>query len=59
VQDGLYLYKILEEATRMPDPEQVSEIEGSAFSNWYTARKNESTITRDYQSTGGDVPPVG
>ena len=59
IADGLYIYKILEEATRMPDPDQVSVIEGSAFSNWYTARKNESVITREYQGTGADIPPVG
>ena len=59
IADGLYLYKILDEETRMPDADQVSAIEGGAFSNWYTARKNESTITREYQSTGADIPPVG
>jgi parvulin-like peptidyl-prolyl isomerase len=59
IADGLYLYKILGEETRMPDADQVSAIEGSAFSNWYTARKNESTITREYQSSGADIPPVG
>ena len=59
VADGLYPYKILGEETRMPDPDQVTDIESSAFSNWYTAKKNASTITREYQSTGSDVPPVG
>ena len=59
IADGLYLYKVLAEETRLPDADQVPVIEGSAFSNWYTARKNESTITREYQSTGSDIPPVG
>jgi parvulin-like peptidyl-prolyl isomerase len=59
VSDGLYLYKVIAEETRMPDPEQIAAIEGSAFSNWYTARKNESTITREYQGAGADIPPVG
>ena len=55
ISEGLYLYKITAEETRLPDADQIKVIEGSAFSNWYTARKNESTITREYQSTGGDV----
>lgn len=55
ISDGLYIYKITAEEMRLPDADQVKVIEGSAFSNWYTARKNESTITREYQSTGGDV----
>ncbi|MBM4409322.1 MAG: hypothetical protein FJ038_12190, partial [Chloroflexi bacterium] len=55
ISEGVYLYKITAEETRLPDADQIAVIERSAFSNWYTARKNESTITREYQSTGGDV----
>lgn len=58
IAQGLFIYKIVSEESRLPDPDQISVIEGSAFSNWYIARKNETTITREYQATGGDVPIV-
>jgi parvulin-like peptidyl-prolyl isomerase len=57
VSDGLYLFKVVAEEVRLPDADQAEELKSSAFGNWYTARKNESTIVRDYQ-TGTDVPTV-
>ena len=57
LQDGLYLFKIVSEETRLPGADQIEEIKSSAFQNWYTARKNETTIVRSYQSDAG-VPTV-
>ena len=57
VAEGLYLFKIVAEETRLPDADQAEELKSNAFGNWYTARKNESTIVREYQS-GTNVPTV-
>jgi parvulin-like peptidyl-prolyl isomerase len=56
IAEGLYIYKITAEETRLPDAEQLPVLEGSAFSNWYIARKNESTITREYQAGSQPAP---
>jgi hypothetical protein len=50
--DGVHLYLVEEEQTRAPEGEQKDELEQSAFSNWYEARKAAFTITRD-ASFGG------
>jgi parvulin-like peptidyl-prolyl isomerase len=49
--EGLYLYKVLEEATRTPDATQIKAFQDSGFANWYATKKAAATITRDY--TGG------
>lgn len=49
--EGLYLYKVLEEATRTPDAKQIKSFQDTGFSNWYAIKKAAATITRDY--TGG------
>lgn len=49
--EGLYLYKIVEEATRTPDATQIKAFQDSGFANWYAIKKAAATITRDY--TGG------
>ena len=54
--DGIYLFKVLAEETRTPEGTQLDTIKSSAFSNWYTAKKDAATITRDPTlsgSTGG------
>jgi parvulin-like peptidyl-prolyl isomerase len=48
--EGVYLYKVLEEATRTPDAKQIKAFEDSGFSNWYSQKKAAATITRDYSS---------
>jgi parvulin-like peptidyl-prolyl isomerase len=50
--DGIHLYKILEEATRTPTGEQKQTLENEAFSNWYDAKKLGFTITRQLEQSG-------
>ncbi len=45
--DGLYLFKVLEERTAAPDADQLKTIESNAFGNWYSGKKSAVTITRD------------
>ena len=45
--DGLYLFTVLEEKTAEPDADQLKTIKASAFSNWYKAKKDAVTITRE------------
>jgi parvulin-like peptidyl-prolyl isomerase len=45
--DGIYLFKVLEEKTAAPDADQLTTIKASAFSNWYKAKKDAVTITRE------------
>jgi parvulin-like peptidyl-prolyl isomerase len=45
--DGFYLYKILEEKVRKPEGEQLETLEKSAFSNWYSQKKDAADIFRD------------
>jgi parvulin-like peptidyl-prolyl isomerase len=50
--DGIHLYKILEEATRAPTGEQKQTLESQAFNNWYDAKKATFTITRELEQSG-------
>ncbi|MGZ8515124.1 MAG: peptidylprolyl isomerase, partial [Candidatus Limnocylindrales bacterium] len=50
--DGIYLFKVLAEETRTPEGKQLDTIKASAFSNWYTAKKDAATITRDPALSG-------
>jgi parvulin-like peptidyl-prolyl isomerase len=45
--DGLYLFKVLDERNQAPDEGEAATIKSDAFSNWYTGKKAEVTITRD------------
>ena len=45
--DGLYLFKVLDERSQDPDEDQAETIESDAFTNWYTGKKAAATITRD------------
>jgi parvulin-like peptidyl-prolyl isomerase len=42
---GYYLFKVAEEASRLPDPEQVEALRNSAYENWYTEKRNAADIT--------------
>ncbi len=61
IADGttLYLFKVLEERTRLPDKDQIATLTASAFSNWYAAEQGKAKIEVDpafqqyLQSTGG------
>ncbi|HEV7810340.1 MAG TPA: peptidylprolyl isomerase [Candidatus Limnocylindrales bacterium] len=45
--DGLYLFKVLEEKTATPDKDQLATIKANAFQNWYAGKKDAVKITRD------------
>lgn len=55
---GIYLYKILEEQTRKPDPDQIATIKADGFNNWYTAQRNFAHIERLYDTSSTTIPPV-
>jgi parvulin-like peptidyl-prolyl isomerase len=46
-EDGLYLFKVLAEEVRTPEGRQLDELRSTAFSDWYTARKEAASIVRD------------
>jgi parvulin-like peptidyl-prolyl isomerase len=50
--DGLYLFRVLAEEVRTPEGRQLEELRSSAFSDWYTARKDAVEIVRDESLTG-------
>ena len=52
VSDGLYLFKVNAEETRTPEGRQLDAIKAKAFDDWYTAKKDAATITRDPSVTG-------
>ena len=45
--DGIYLFKVYEEATKTPEGRQLEAIKAKAFDNWYSPKKAAATITRD------------
>ncbi len=45
--DGLYLFKVTDERTAVPDADQLTTIKASAFGNWYAGQKAAAKITRD------------
>ncbi len=52
---GLYLFKVLAEEVRTPEGRQLEELRATAFSDWYTARKDAALIERDPAFTGLEV----
>ena len=53
--DGLYLFKVLEEEVRTPEGRQLEELRSTAFSDWYGAKKDAVEIIRDETLVGGGV----
>jgi parvulin-like peptidyl-prolyl isomerase len=51
LSDGLYLFKVSQEQTRLPDATQITILKSSAFSKWYAVQKAKASIT------GPDVTP--
>ena len=49
VADGatLYLFKVVEEQTRLPDKDQIKTLTASAFNNWYQAEQQKAKIDVD------------
>ncbi len=62
VTDGnnVYLYKVVDEQTRLPDASQIATLKSSAFQNWYNAQRAKATITTDpaftVSSSGSSIP---
>jgi parvulin-like peptidyl-prolyl isomerase len=48
--DGIRIVKVLEEATRAPEGEQLDTLKSTAFSNWYGEEKADVQIERDIQA---------
>ncbi len=44
--EGVYLWKVIAEEVREPTKAQIATFKNSAFTNWYTLKKAEATITR-------------
>jgi parvulin-like peptidyl-prolyl isomerase len=44
--DGLYLFNVLAEEVRTPEGRQLEELRSTAFSDWYTAKKDAVEIDR-------------
>jgi parvulin-like peptidyl-prolyl isomerase len=44
---NLYLFKVLEEQSRLPDADQISTLTSNGFSNWYAAETAKATIHVD------------
>jgi parvulin-like peptidyl-prolyl isomerase len=51
--DGDYLFEVTAEATLPATPEQIKVFKDTGFTNWYSVKKAEATITRATDSTGG------
>jgi parvulin-like peptidyl-prolyl isomerase len=49
--DGLYLFRIVDEKTAAPDADQLATIKTNAFANWYAGKKAAVTISRDLFSS--------
>lgn len=49
VTDGtsLYLFKVIDEQTRLPDADQIATLKTGAFQNWYDGQKANASITTD------------
>lgn len=46
VGGGWYLFKVVDEQTRKPDGDQLTQLKANAFTNWYTAQKDAAAIDR-------------
>ena len=49
ITDGstLYVFKVVEEQTRLPDKDQIDALTSSAFTNWYATQQTKATIDVD------------
>ena len=51
LSDGLYIFKVNQEQTRLPDATQIATLKDSAYNNWYAIQKAKAVIT------GPDITP--
>ena len=49
ITDGstLYVFKVVEEQTRLPDKDQIDALTSSAFTNWYATQQAKAKIDVD------------
>jgi parvulin-like peptidyl-prolyl isomerase len=45
LSDGLYVFKVTQEQSRLPGPSQITLLKSSAFTNWYAIQKAKASIT--------------
>ncbi len=45
--NGFYIFKVWEEATRKPEGAQLTTLQANAFSNWYATQKKAAGIVED------------
>jgi parvulin-like peptidyl-prolyl isomerase len=45
--NSVYLFKVIDEQTRLPDASQIETLKANAFQNWYTPERLKATITTD------------
>jgi parvulin-like peptidyl-prolyl isomerase len=50
--EGSYLWQVVAEENRTPEGRQLADIKANAFADWYQAKKDAVTITRDESITG-------
>lgn len=55
---GLHLYFVKERQQRAVDPDQLTTLKSSAFSNWYDPQKAAATIWRDTELLGQTPVPA-
>ena len=44
---GTYIFKVVEEANRAPDPDELQKLKATAFTTWYAQKKAAVAIVRD------------
>jgi parvulin-like peptidyl-prolyl isomerase len=54
---SVYLFKVIDEQTRLPDAAQITALKSNAFSNWYAGQQATATIKTDpaYQNLGAST----
>jgi len=45
LSDGLYIFKVNQEQTRLPDASQIATLKDSAYNNWYAIQKAKASIS--------------
>ncbi len=50
---GFYLFKVLEEQSRLPAGDQLTTLKDSGFNNWYAAEKAKANITQESSAGAG------
>ncbi|MGH2513382.1 MAG: peptidylprolyl isomerase, partial [Candidatus Limnocylindrales bacterium] len=45
LSDGLYIFKVNQQQSRLPDATQIVTLQNSAFTNWYAEKKAKANIS--------------